>query len=85
MQWLSYVAYVRYGFEGSMLAIYGFDREPLECKDEFCVYRYPVKFLEVLGMEDGLYWLDVVCLLVFFVILRFLGYFVLKLKMNMDK
>ena len=29
MQWLSYVAYVRYGFEGTMHAIYGFQRGKL--------------------------------------------------------
>ena len=30
LYWISYLAFIRYGYEGSMVAIYGNDREPLE-------------------------------------------------------
>jgi len=85
MQWLSYVAYVRYGFEGTMQAIYGFEREKLTCGQAYCHFKYPIKFLEELALENATYWVDIVVLFGFFILLRFVGYFVLKFKLHMDR
>lgn len=85
MQWLSYIAYVRYGFEGTMLAIYGFDRPRLDCSVPYCHFKYPSKFLEEMSLEEGVFWVDVVCLLAFFVCLRITGYFVLRYKLRSDR
>jgi len=85
MQWLSYVAYVRYGFEGTMMAIYGFEREKLVCSQAYCHFKYPHKFLEELALQHAVYWIDILVLFGFFVFLRVMGYFVLKLKLKMDR
>jgi len=85
MQWLSYVAYVRYGFEGTMQAIYGFDREKLTCSQPYCHFKYPHKFLEELALENAIYWVDILVLCGFFVFLRVMGYFVLKFKLHLDR
>jgi len=85
MQWLSYVAYVRYGFEGTMQAIYGFDRQKLNCSQPYCHFKYPEKFLEELDLNNAIYWVDVLVLFGFFVLLRLAGYFVLKFRLHMDR
>merc|ERR1719468_1476857 len=70
MQWLSYVSYVRYSFEGTMQAIYGYDRPKMDCSQPYCHFKYPTKFLEELALQDAVYWIDILVLIVFFIILR---------------
>lgn len=43
MQWVTYISYIRYGFEGCMVAIYGGGREKLRCSEAYCHYRNPGK------------------------------------------
>lgn len=31
LRWITYLSYIRYGFEGTALATYGFEREKLKC------------------------------------------------------
>ena len=82
LRWLSYVAYVRYGFEGTLLAIYGFDRPNLHCSQAYCHYRSPVKFLEEFDVRHSVYWIDVVVLTGFVIVLRVIAFFVLKWKLR---
>lgn len=82
LRWLSYIAYVRYGFEGTLLAIYGFDRPNLHCSEAYCHYKSPIKFLEEFDVRFSLYWVDFVVLFSFFIVLRLVAFLVLKWKLR---
>uniref|UniRef100_A0A915K2U0 ABC transporter domain-containing protein n=1 Tax=Romanomermis culicivorax TaxID=13658 RepID=A0A915K2U0_ROMCU len=82
LQWLSYMSYVRYAFEGSLLSIYGFKRPFLSCEKNstLCVYRDPNLFLEAMDVQDAILWADLLILFGIFVALRFLCYIVLRFR-----
>lgn len=82
LKFISYVSYIRYGFEGAMLAIYGYDRQKLKCSEPYCHYRNPDYFLESMSMNDAVYWIDVVALLGIFVLIRIVTYLFLRLKLR---
>ncbi|XP_026834551.1 ATP-binding cassette sub-family G member 4 isoform X2 [Drosophila erecta] len=83
LQWVTYVSYVRYGFEGAMVAIYGMDRAKMQCNQMYCHYRVPKKFLEEMSMDNALFWVDAVALIGIFFALRIIAYFVLRWKLHM--
>jgi len=85
LQWVPYVSYIRYGFEGAMISIYGYGREKLSCSEMYCHFRSPTKFLEEMDMATAEYWIDAVALAGFFLLLRCVAYFVLRLKLRSKK
>jgi ATP-binding cassette subfamily G (WHITE) protein 1 len=82
LKWLSYVSLFRHSFEGSMLSIYGFGRPFLDCSQFYCQFRNPQRFLEEFNMDQNSYYWSVVGLLTFFLVVRVVGYFVLRFKLK---
>ncbi|XP_020294976.1 ATP-binding cassette sub-family G member 4 [Pseudomyrmex gracilis] len=82
LKFLSYVSYMRYGFEGAMISAYGHNRAKLKCPKDYCHYKNPKKFLEDMSMQNADYWVDVVALLAFLLGLRVIVYFMLRLKLR---
>ncbi|XP_022237581.1 ATP-binding cassette sub-family G member 1-like isoform X2 [Limulus polyphemus] len=85
LQWLSYISYMRYAFEGLMLSIYGFDRPDLECRDTFCPFVDPSNFLEYMDMNKVNLYFNIIILCIFFLAFRLVAYLALRLKLTFHK
>lgn len=78
--YISYMNYFRYAFDGYVQAVYGFQRETLQCPSHinYCHLRFPSMLLEELHMSKSIYWVDVLILFAWLVIVRIASYISLK-------
>lgn len=82
LSWITYLSFLHYSFEGSMLSLYGGDRPPLSCSYSYCHFRYPIKFLELFDLNNSSYYLSVLGMMANFFVIRVAGYLVLRFKLR---
>ncbi|XP_058820288.1 ATP-binding cassette sub-family G member 4 isoform X2 [Topomyia yanbarensis] len=82
LRWITYLSYIRYGFEGTALATYAYGREKLKCHQVYCHFKSPSTTLEELDMLDANFTLDIVALVVIFVVLRIAAFMFLRWKLK---
>lgn len=79
----------RYAFEGTLQAVYGFDRESLDCEKDIsspeCRHFNPETILSDLDVDKAKFYVDFIVLCVFFVVLRVSCYFVLRWRVKAQR
>ncbi|XP_045207112.2 ATP-binding cassette sub-family G member 4-like isoform X2 [Mercenaria mercenaria] len=89
LQWITYMSYISYAFEGVLQAVYGFDREALECEKAAqspeCRYMKSETILTELDVDDAKFYVDFIVLCVFFIVLRVSCYFVLRWRVKAQR
>ncbi|XP_076438620.1 ATP-binding cassette sub-family G member 4-like isoform X2 [Babylonia areolata] len=85
LQWLSYLSYIRYSFEGVLQAIYGRDRGELDCSEQQCIFTQASDVLEELDVQHAEFYLDFIILCIFFIILRIGCYLVLRWRVKSQR
>ncbi|KAL3314650.1 ATP-binding cassette sub- G member 1 [Cichlidogyrus casuarinus] len=93
LQWIAYISYTRYSFEGSLLVIlpvplqsvYAYNRSALDCSQRGRGLQcFPTAnfILGQLSMEQGEYYVDLIVLCIFFLVLRVLCFWVLRYRID---
>ncbi|XP_037042712.1 ATP-binding cassette sub-family G member 4-like [Bradysia coprophila] len=82
MQWLFHASFLKYALEGGTLAIFGYERERMECSKLFCQFVLPKKFIKTVDMHNGDFMTAVIALVVIFFIFRFIAFYVMSFRVR---
>lgn len=82
LRWITYLSYIRYGFEGTALATYGFERQKLKCYQTYCHFKDPNTTLEELDMVNSDFKIDIAALVIIFFVLRISAFLFLRWKLR---
>ncbi|XP_059053888.1 ATP-binding cassette sub-family G member 1 [Achroia grisella] len=63
MNILMKTSFIRCGVVAMVLTIFGFNREPLDCKDVYCHFAKPDVLIEYLDLERTSVWLEIITML----------------------
>lgn len=82
MRWIFHTSFLKYGLEGVVHAIFGYDRTKMSCSSDYCHFVYPQRFLDQVGMDEARFTLDVLVLLALYFALRITTYLALLARVS---
>lgn len=86
IQWLFKTSFLKYSIEGSLLAIFGYDRNKLECNEIYCHYTRPKTILQELDVgSNASYSRSLIALILMLIGLRLLAYFIMSMRLRLCK
>ncbi|ETN58464.1 abc transporter [Anopheles darlingi] len=77
-----YTSFFRYSFQGSLQAIYSYNRTNLPCSDIVCYFNKPAKFLKFMDTPEEGYWNNVSIVAGFIVLFQIVLYIVLRHRLK---
>jgi ATP-binding cassette, subfamily G (WHITE), member 1 len=78
-QWMFETSFIKHGLSGSLIAIFGFNRQKLDCHAEFCYYDSPAKFMEFLEIDESF---SNIKLLLFVVVFHSIAFFIVRRRLK---
>ncbi|CAH8471820.1 unnamed protein product [Heterobilharzia americana] len=88
LQWLSYISFTRYSFSGALKIIYGNNRTDLDClrkranRISYPCLGKPAMVFQALNIPEYDVSIDFCVLCIFFILLRILGYYILRWRVR---
>lgn len=81
-----YFSYLRYSMEG-LINVMLKDRPKLPCPEteEYCIFTDLKFFIKTMGMENTIFWLDIVVLIFCIILFRGAGYYLLRQRLTPNK
>ncbi|KAI4477727.1 hypothetical protein M0804_012555 [Polistes exclamans] len=82
LHWLFHMSFLKYGFEGTMITIYGYDRPKMHCSDIYCHFAMPKQLMIAVGMKQVDYWFCMIVLIVLYIVLDTIAYIILRVRLR---
>lgn len=83
LRWMFDISFLKYSFDGGVLAIFGYDRERLECTKLYCHLTHPKYIIKYLDMDHANYQLALFFLLGLLVMLRILAFYIMSFRLRL--
>jgi ATP-binding cassette, subfamily G (WHITE), member 4 len=79
---LASVSFFRFSFENTLIAILGFERKKLKCLDEFCYFKWPKNFINLMDIKETNFDFNACMLVVWYLGLQLGLYVALKVRVR---
>lgn len=83
LRWFFDVSFLKYSLDGAMLALFGYDRQRLDCNEMYCHLSRPKYILKNLDMENANYQLAIFFMFGLLIMLRIIAFYIMSFRLRL--